>query len=308
VPPVVLLGPQRLRPRLADAVRRAGVDGPVAVVTAGWQEREDEVDELREHLGRRVQNLQLYRRAEQVFAEDGDLFRAYRLRQDRLRRLQAVYRLRLGHALEAARGLLRWRGERAVVGPHRTSAFAAVRALDRHHLGQIRRVHQHFEAEHRPLERPALARHRREIAELISGCAAFAVAGGHVGVLLNRLRLFEVVPLAGDRPVFAWSGGAMALGERLVLFHDTPPQGQGDAEVLESGLALFSGVLPLPHARRRLRLEDPVRVALLAHRFGNLLCAAMDEGAELTWDGERWRPVASVRQLLRDGTVAELVA
>ena len=43
---VILLGPQRLTPTLVNAVRGAGVEGDVAVVTAGWQEREEEVDEL----------------------------------------------------------------------------------------------------------------------------------------------------------------------------------------------------------------------------------------------------------------------
>ena len=60
--PVVLLGPQRLRPDLVEAVDRVGVDGPVAAVTAGWQEREDEIDELSAHLRRPTHNLQLHRR------------------------------------------------------------------------------------------------------------------------------------------------------------------------------------------------------------------------------------------------------
>ena len=39
---VVLLGPQRLAPTLRDAIEAVGVDGPVAAVTAGWEEREPE--------------------------------------------------------------------------------------------------------------------------------------------------------------------------------------------------------------------------------------------------------------------------
>lgn len=307
VAPVVLLGPQRLRPVLAEAVHRVGVQGPIAVVTAGWQEREEEVDELREHLGRRVVNLQLYRRAEEVFAEDADLFRSYRQRQDRLHRLQAAYRLRLSHALEAARALLAWRGERDIVAPHRTSAVAAVRALDRYHLGRVRRLHRDFEAKVRPQERPVLVRHRRELVELLSGCTAFAVAGGHVAVLLNRLRLFAIGPLVAGKAVFAWSGGAMTLGERVVVFHDDPPQGRGDAEVLESGLGVFTGVLPLPHARHRLRLGDSARVSLFSQRFRDLACVTMDEGAELHWNGARWTG-SNVLRLRRDGRLEAMAA
>src|ERR1044072_2749448 len=100
---VTLLGPQRLTPTLAGAVRGVGVEGEIAVVTAGWQEREEEVDELREHLGGRVVNLRLYARAEEVFRKDRALARAHRQRQDRLQRMQELYRLRLGHATGGGR-------------------------------------------------------------------------------------------------------------------------------------------------------------------------------------------------------------
>ena len=56
---VVWLGPQRFRPSVAAALDALGVDGPIAVVTAGWQEREAEVDELDAHLGGRAVPLWL---------------------------------------------------------------------------------------------------------------------------------------------------------------------------------------------------------------------------------------------------------
>jgi hypothetical protein len=46
-----------------------------------------------------------------------------------------------------------------------------------------------------------------------------------VAVLVNRLRLFGLGDLVADKTVFAWSAGAMAVSERVVLFHDDPPQG-----------------------------------------------------------------------------------
>jgi hypothetical protein len=137
---------------------------------------------------------------------------------------------------------------------------------------------------------------------------AFAVAGGHVAVLLNRLRLFGLAELVGERPVFAWSGGAMVLGERLVLFHDDPPQGAGHAEVLEAGLGLYQGLLPLPHARRRLKLDEPLRVALFARRFADLTCVALDDGATLCLEHGRWVPWGGdgARRLLPDGSLEAL--
>jgi len=307
---VTLLGPQRLTQTVAQAVRGGGVLGDVAVVTAGWQEREEEVDELREHLGGGVVNLRLYARAEEVFRRDRTLARAHRQRQERLQRMQELYRLRLDHAMEAARALLTRRGDPEVVNPEREAAVAAIRELDRVHLERVRAVHAELDATVKPLHRPAVVRHREELAELVAGSTAFAVAGGHVALLLNRLRLFGIAELVAGKPVFAWSGGAMVLGERLVLFHDHPPQGAGNAEVLEAGLGIFTGLLPLPHAKRRLKLDDPLRVALFSRRFADVSCVAMDDGAILRWSDGRWAPSGGdgSRRLLPDGSVEELVA
>ena len=85
----------------------------MGLVTAGWQELESADSELREHLSTEVVNLGLYHRAEAVFAEDPELAESHRSRQDRLRALQSLHRVRLRHTLEAARQLMaRTGGER----------------------------------------------------------------------------------------------------------------------------------------------------------------------------------------------------
>jgi len=109
--------------------------------------------------------------------------------------------------------------------------------------------------------------------------------------------------LAAGRGVVAWSAGAMALSERVVLFHDSPPQGAGDPEVLDAGLALCRQLVALPHARERLRLEDPVRVALFARRFAPATCVVLDSGARLDWDGVGWTAGAHTQRLERRGVV-----
>src|SRR5437867_2780619 len=103
---VVLLGPQRLTPTLSQAVAlvarrdtRLASRAPIAAVTAGWEEREAEDQELSLHLGGRIVNLRVYERSEDAFRRDPGLFAAVRARQDRLRRLQELYRLRLVHAM-----------------------------------------------------------------------------------------------------------------------------------------------------------------------------------------------------------------
>jgi hypothetical protein len=305
---LVILGPQRFRPILRGTLDALGIDGPVAVVTAGWQEREGEVEELRHHLRRDIVELCLYRRAERVLERDAELAAALRERQDRLRRLQELYRLRLRHALDAARELLCRAGDDAELLEQRRAAVEAVRALDRGHGLRVRRIHERFEQQWRPAERPEVRRHREELALHLAGSRALAIAGGHVAVLLNRLRLFDVPALAAGRPVVAWSAGAMALTERVVLFHDSPPQGAGNAELFDAGLEQCRRLVALPHAARRLRLDDPIRVSLFARRFGPALAVRLEEGSRLDWDGRRWSAAAGASALGHDGDVRELRA
>lgn len=299
---VILLGPQRLRPTVAQVVDDLRVEGPIAAVTAGWQEREGEDAELRDHLGGITVNLALYERAEEVFEKDPELFELHRERQGRLREHQDLYRIRLGHALDAVRELLGRSGDSDLLRQEREEAFAAVRELDQGHLRRIEAIRRRFNRRFALRERPHVQRHRRAIARKLETCGAAALAGGHVAVLLNRLRLFGLPELLGERDLLAWSAGAMVLAERIVLFHDSPPQGPGNAEVLEVGLGKVRELLPFPHARRRLRLEDPHRVQLLARRFAPSLCITLDEGARVVLEDGRWRASKPVLELDSDGS------
>ena len=313
---LTLLGPQRQKPNIAAAMDRLGVTGTIAAVTAGWQEREAEVEELSEHLGQPVVDLMLHARCEQAFADDPELFRAHRERQDRLRKLQRLYRYRLDFAIQPARHLLRRKGDPELLDPERESAIAALRRLDEEHLTHLAEVHRAFDREHPPGRHDALERQRAEVASILEGSSVLAIAGGHVAVLLNRLRLFRLAELAKGLPVIAWSAGAMALAERVVLFHDSPPQGAGNAEVLDHGLGLLRGFLPLPHAGRRLHLDDRCRVALLARRFEPAAALPLDPGASIIFDGERRRPQSHLRafgatparRLTTEGRVVDLEA
>ncbi len=309
MPHFVLLGPQRLEPIVKDAIDSLDVEAPLALVTAGWEERESEDEELRAHVGHPCENLRLYSRIEEVFVDDPEFHQAVIDRHDLLRNLQELYRGRLDHALEAARELFRRDGEAELIIPERADALAALAALDAHHLERVREVHAEFEAHWKPGERESLARQRDEVRTLLDQSGALAIAGGHVVVLLNRLRLFGILDAwaaGGDRPVVAWAAGAMVLTNRLVVFHDTPPQGPGNPEVLETGLGICPGLVALPHARRRLRLGDPVRVAIFARRFAPRVCAALDEHCRIDFDGTGWTAHGPTRQLQTSGQVEAL--
>lgn len=303
---VVLLGPQRLEPTLVRAVDEVGVKGTIAAVTAGWQEREDEIDELSAHLARPVVNLRLHHRGEDVFARDPELLLAYGDLLDHMRQMQDLYRIRLAHAKDATRALLKHPGDPDLIEPEVAAAIDALRGLDAHHRERVGDLYDAFESGWKPQERPAVAHHREEIAKILKGCEGLALAGGHVQVLLDRLRLFGVADAAGSMPVFAWSAGAMVACETVVLFHDSPPQGAGNAEILGPGLGLCRGVIPFPHARRRLKTSDPQRVTLLARRFFPMRCLAMDEGSRATWTPRRGLRIHAARELLPSGEVTEL--
>jgi hypothetical protein len=305
---VVLLGPQRFSPTLGAAVERVGVAGRLASVTAGWQEREAEDLELHEHLGERTVNLMLYARAEDAFERDAELRRGHREKQDELRQLQDLYRIRLGHAQAALRELAAAKSATQLLEPEKAAAMTAIRDIDRGHGERLRRIEDDFQARYRPLSRPAVVRHVAAIERALERVEAVLVAGGHVAVLLNRLRLFGFGRSVGERTLFAWSAGAMALADRVVVFHHSPPQGFGNSELLDRGLGLVRGLVAFPHAARRLRLDDRRRVELLARRFAPDECLALADGAMvIDRDGQRSYG-AGVSRLGDDGRVTSLAA
>lgn len=308
----VLLGPQRLAPTIDQELSRWGIPGQLATITAGWQEREAEDDELQEFLGHRCVNLRLHARSDDVYREDPELFEAHRDKQDTLRQLQELYRRRLAHALDAAREVGQAPAPAHLVEQERAAAILALRLVDKQHVARTRAVQREFELAYRPNVRPAVDRHFRELRAKLGECYALLIAGGHVASLLNRMRLFQLGSLLSSLPrplpIFAWSAGAMAITERVVLFHDSPPQGPGNAEILAEGLGLLPGVVVLPHARRRLKLDDPDRVSLFASRFKPDRCVTLDPEERLAWDGRRWTPGPGIEQLMPSGEVVPMVS
>ena len=302
---IALLGPQFREPNLAPVLAEFGLAGPLVSITAGWQEREGEVDELAAHINREVTDLGLYARTENVFAHDRSLFASYRARQDRLRGMQDLYRVQLEHARDAVRDVWNHGGEPAIRRAARRSALGIMRRLDREHVLAIERVHQEFNRENALAERPMIQRHRRELAALIGQAAAVLIAGGHVAILVNRMRLLGLADILRDKPVLAWSAGAMAIAERIVLFHDQPPLGAGVAELFDQGLGLVTGVLPLPHAQTRLHLHDSEHVSILARRFAPARCLTLDHGSVVSFADGRLTAHASSWQLTRNGSLAE---
>ncbi|HET6654345.1 MAG TPA: hypothetical protein VFH10_17040 [Nocardioides sp.] len=300
---VTLLGPQR-RPSVQHVARDLDPQAPVVTVTAGWQEREPEDAELQELLGGRAVNLGLHRRWLDVHERDREYAHAERDHDVALAELRSLYLNQLDHALLAAYGVGTARESRPRLSEAAFGdAIDVIRLVDRQHLTRVRAAQHAFYSAWRPEERPVIAQHRDEVRQVLAQAQAVVVAGGHVGELARVLHLFHVEPHL-PQTVIAWSAGAMALSERLVLFHDFVPHGVAQTEVFGEGLGVVRGLVPLPHVRRRLRVDDPVRMSVLARRFAPARCVVLDDGVRLALspDGQ---PPPDARVVSDDGQITE---
>jgi len=305
-PSVTLLGPQR-RPTVDRVVQSLGVEGRIATVTAGWQERESDDAELVSLLGGRGLNLRLHARWLDVLEQDREYAAAEREHHAVLDELQQLYLLRLDHAVRATLAV----AERPTGHPRTQvmaieDAVAMVRLIDATHVDRVREVNAAFYGAWRPQEREAIARHRAEVRDVLSTSECLVIAGGHVGRLLAVMHLFHVTPDLPAR-VVAWSAGAMALTSRVVLFHDGAVHGPAQTEVLGEGVGVIPRLVLFPHARRRLRTGDVTRMSLLARRFAPAACVVLDDGVRLDL-GPDLRLPPDARVIGADGRIVETSA
>lgn len=303
----VLLGPQSPAPNIAEAVANAGLpDGSLAVISAAWQETEGDIEEIRSVLGRDLEDLYLYRRAEEVLANNTAIDVASRLRQDQLIEQQKIYRLRLKQLSIAARLVLGADGDAEMIAAEQRHAVAQLRALDRHHLHRTESIWRSFSEKCSPDFYPEIARHAKEIADVLQRSAGVLITGGNVAVLMNRLRLFGVDRLLDTCNIVAWSAGAMVLTERVVLYHDHAPGGRRDAELFGSGCGVVPGLVLLPDAKHRLRKKDRRRIGLLSRRFSPDTTVTLDRGCRLHVTDTDIVHAHEVQELGIDGRLARL--
>jgi hypothetical protein len=298
---VTLLGPQRRVTAARAAVAELVPEGQIATVNAGWQERETDSAELSDVLGGRMLNLELYRRWQQIVASDGHYALAERRLTALLAEIQAVYAIRLNHQMASLEAVSRRKEIPAVQTAAMFDTIHALQELDRWHLGVVAETRHDFFSAVRLGERESVQAHRAQVAELVQQCSGMVFAGGHVGVLLHVLHVFDITRVIKG-PLIAWSAGAMALSDRVVLFHDFAASGDRHAEMYAEGLGVYPDVLPFPHPRRRLRLDDSSRLGQMALRFHPRVCLLLADGARV--DVSDYGPLpAGARFLARTGGV-----
>jgi hypothetical protein len=290
-----VLGPQRPATNVPRCLADVPGDGPVVLVSAGWRIEETDAPEVLSRLGLPVVHLPLYAWHEQLRGQAPSVEIAWRARQDRILALKQLYQLRLRHLLD---GLVALRSlaalDRQLYEVELDDAVRDVRRLDAHLLEVMAEIHEAYPEAAASWEHPAVGAFRAEAQRALADARCVLVAGGNVGVLRNRLQYFGLGPLLAETvdrgaSLVAWSAGAMALSERIVLYYDDPPEGPAWPELFDRGLGLLPDAVFLPHARQRLRLSDAARVALMASRFGPSPCIGLEVGAWLTWDGQRWQ-------------------
>jgi hypothetical protein len=302
-PSITLLGPQR-RPTLDRVLSSLDVGGPVAVVNAGWRERESDDAEILGLAGGGAVNLRLFVRWMDALQADPEYAAAEREHRLVLDELQQLYQVRLDHALQAVSAVAARTGGHAHIQAMATDdALEAVRLLDAAHLERVRELHSDFYGTWRLEDRGTIAAHREEIRGLLSAAECLVVAGGHVGDLLRVLHLFHLAPHVPPR-VVAWSAGAMALTQRVVLFHDRAAHGASLTEVFDAGMGVIPGLVLLPHARRRLMTDDHLRMSVLARRFAPASCVVLDDGVRVDLGPDGALP-ADARVLGADGRITE---
>lgn len=284
---VVLLGPQR-RPSLDRLVTSLGLTGPFATISSGWQEREKDDSELDRHLGGSSRNLHLWHRMQDVFECDPQYAAAHRDRRAQLLELQELYQLGLSHTVQFLDELRsRTAGSTIIRGLALDDAVQVLRGMDKQHIARVGEINAQFYAQYPPHERPAIARHRREVSDILAESQALVLTGGHIVELIDSLHLFNVNAAGMTRmPIIAWSAGAMALTSQVVLFDEYAVRGPGCSEVFDLGLGVLPGIVALPSAKQRLRTDDKVNMGLLAKRFEPNVCLPLDPGARVQIETE----------------------
>lgn len=304
---IVLLGPQPNYESLQRAVQRISLSGPVTVVTAGWEEDESQDSELMDSLGVPATNLELFRRSEELFSDDPVLIQQLQQRQDELRLLRDVYRMRLDYASRALTELAGMNRSGPPWEAEYESAMEHVRQLDRQYFVRTSQVCDDYDDRLQISERKHVRAHRVELAGIMGKSQALIISGGHAAIILNRLRIFGVLDMNPTIPLIAWSGGAMALADQIVVYHDWPAHGPSDPEVLRAGMGLFQDLLPLPDGRNRLDLENPQRVKAFAKRFDRYAPLVLDEGTLLERKAGRWNSDGPTIQLGQQGHLEEFL-
>lgn len=287
VAPTALLGPQRFSTNAGQVVRALAPEGRIATVTAGWREREAEDAELHEVFDERTYNLRLYTRLLDVLDKDEAFALAARAYNEAVDELVGVYSTRIQRTLDTVYALERRHVREDIADAALDDGIRSLQAIDEWYLRTLEEMTEELEG---PMgDSELITYHRATVRGILAESSGVAISGGHVGLLLRAMWLF-VGRLPPSLPVVAWSAGAMVLTDRVVLYNDSGAQGFNGAEVWSRGLGRVPKVLALPHARRRIRVDDPMTVQVFVRRFAPAVALLLDDGAKVILEDDGGLP------------------
>ena len=196
---VVLLGPQSEAATVVDALRSLDIKGSVGLITAGWHDAEGDPAKIDPALAKRVHHIPLYGNAERVWKGDAELHQGHQAMQRAVRTARMAYNIRLANALNALAAIGTVEGDRAVVEEEQAAALEALRRLDGLHVDRIASLRAAYNARFSPEARSAVQKERNEVTRLVEPMEAVVIEGGHVAVLINRMRLFDLSSMLDRR-------------------------------------------------------------------------------------------------------------
>lgn len=282
-----VLGPQGTDSNLTDAVNMFCPQGDIAVISAGWRYDECELQDLQRKLGRKIRHIPLYEWFDALGSIEPELSGLHRIRQRRILDYKKVYQINLDAALNSWTDIHKlYRSNPSTYAKDEREACKHVQNVDRNCLKRLTQIKHEFDAILTPwLHDSALPLHE-QIIDILDRCTGLIITGGHVAILRNRLAFFglgELLPsfIMEGKHIFAYSAGAMCLTDRIVLFHDNPPWGEGRTEILDTGIGLLPKTVLLPNATKRLNLQDPNRVERFAKRFYPSVSICLESGSHL---------------------------
>ena len=306
-----ILGPQHPHHNIDKALKDFCPTGNVAVISAGWRYEEKDIDALKRAIKRDVFHIPLYEWFEGLGGVEPELSNMHKLRQKRILAHKKVYQINLESALQTwheIRGL--YKSNPDIYNQDEHEACLHVQAIDRRCVERLEEIKGDFSAIAQPWLHESALPLFEQIAYTLDRCSALILTGGHVAILRNRLAFFGLEELLQDfllegKQIFAWSAGAMCLTDRIVLYHDDPPWGEGYAEILDTGMGLLPKVVFLPHANTRLDIGNPSRIEKFARRFAPDVCICLENGAHLVFNEHGVQDLSAKRstfQLSVDGT------
>jgi len=289
-----ILGPQREAPTLPKIIHEQYSEAKIAVISAGWRHEESELRPLARDLKRPLELLPLYQWFDELGQQEPALSQEHSLRQKQIKSYKESYRLRLKFGMDFLSEIKkRHKRNPDLYTTDLQEAQSEISNIDENVIRRLNHIRNDYPNLLTPWKHPSSEPFHQEIKETLDTCDVLLITGGHVAILRNRMFFFGCTQLLRDfleagKTIIAWSAGAMTLCDQIVLYYDDPPEGEGIAEVLDTGCSLIPNALFFPHARQRLHLDDDLRIAALAKRFHNYQCLTLEKNTHLIWKNGAW--------------------